>query len=134
MNKKNFAMNIANSAKVIIKRETMPFNVHANNKNWMSLIECVLKCGRILSAYIIFSDKRIQDDLLNAITNESITLHVSPNGWTDANIAVYWLKTVFHYHTKHFKKQLFVSKTFRPARTLHLYHEPPTTYDKILSP
>ena len=70
MNEKNFVMNIANNIKIIIKCETMPFNVHANNKNWMLLIECVLKCDRILSAYTIFSSKRIQNDWLNAITDE----------------------------------------------------------------
>ena len=69
------------------------------------LIECVLKCDRILSAYIIFSDKKIQNDWLNAITDGSIIWQINSNGWTDANIIVHWLKTVFHYHTKHFKKQ-----------------------------
>ena len=105
MDEKGFAMGIADSAKVIIKRGTMPFNVHAGNRDWVSLIECVSGCGRILSAYIIFPGKRIQDDWLNAITDGSITLQVSPNGWTDADIAVHWLKTVFHYHTKHSKGQ-----------------------------
>ena len=105
MNEKDFVMGIANSVKIIIKWKTMSFNVHANNKNWMSLIECVLKCGRILSAYIIFSDKKIQNDWLNAITNGSITLQINPNGWTDADIVVHWLKTVFHHHTKHSKGQ-----------------------------
>ena len=71
----------------------------------MLLIECVLKCDRILFVYIIFSDKKIQNDWLNAITNESIILQISSNGWTDTNIIVHWLKTVFHYHTKYFKKQ-----------------------------
>ena len=105
MNEKNFVMNIANNVKIIIKYKTMLFNVHANNKNWMSLIECILKCDRILSAYIIFSGKKIQNDWLNAITNGSITLQISSNEWIDANIVVHWLKTMFHYYTKHFKKQ-----------------------------
>ena len=83
----------------------MSFNVHTNNKNWISLIEFVLKCGRILSTYIIFSNKKIQNDWLNAITDESVTLQISSNEWTDANIAVHWLKTVFHHHTKHFEKK-----------------------------
>ena len=32
-------------------------------------------------------------------------MQINPNGWTDADIVVHWLKTVFHHHTKHSKGQ-----------------------------
>ena len=76
MNEKGFAMGIADSAKVIIKRGTAPFSVHAGNRDWVSLIECVSGVGRILSAYIIFPGKRIQEEWMTAINDKKVTLQV----------------------------------------------------------
>ena len=86
MNEKDFAMSIADSSKVIVKRETISFNVHPGNRDWVSLIECISSCGTVLPFYIIFQGNQVQKDWLEIIADPLTTLQVSPNGWTDAEI------------------------------------------------
>ena len=62
MNEKGFAMGIADSSKVIVKRKTFSFNMHPENRDWVSLIECISSRGTVLPAYIIFQDSQIQKD------------------------------------------------------------------------
>ena len=99
MDEKGFAMGIADSSKVIIRGNTAPFNVHPGNRDWVTLIECISSRGSILPAYIIFQGAQIQQAWYAAITDEKTTIRVSPNGWTDREIALHWLKEVFHPQT-----------------------------------
>ena len=100
MDEKGFAMGIADSSKVIVKRKTTPFNVHPGNRDWVSLVECISSRGTVLPAYNIFQGSQVQKDWLEAIADPLTTLQVSPNGWTDAEIGFHWLEHVFHPQTK----------------------------------
>ena len=80
----------------IIRGNTAPFNVHPGNRDWVTLIECTSSRGSILPAYIIFQGAQIQQAWYAAIADEKTTIRVSPNGWTDREIALHWLKEVFH--------------------------------------
>ena len=82
MDEKGFAMGIADSSKVIVKRETTPFIVHPGNRDWVSLIECISSRGTVLPAYIIFQGSQVQKDWLEAIADPLTTLQVSPK-WLD---------------------------------------------------
>ena len=100
MDEKGFAMGIADSSKVIIKGTTTPFNVHPGNRDWVSLIECISSRGTVLPAYIIFQGAQVQPAWYDAMETKADTVRVSPNGWTDAEIGLHWLQTVFNKHTK----------------------------------
>lgn len=55
--------------------------------------------GYVLPLYIIFQGQRIQYSWYDDKINLEIVIQVSPNGWTDAEIALTWLKH-FDYYTK----------------------------------
>ena len=99
MNEKGFVMGIADCFKVIIRGNTASFNVHSGNRDWVTLIECISSRGSILPAYFIFQGAQIQQAWYAAIADEKTTIRVSPNGWTDREIALHWLKEVFHPQT-----------------------------------
>ena len=83
MDEKGFAMGIADSSRVLIRRsEAQAFSVQAGNQDWVSVIECVRLTGDVLPPYIIFPGKQIQKAWLDPIKDGRTILQVSDNGWT----------------------------------------------------
>ena len=100
MDEKGFAMGIADSARVLVRRcEAQAFSVQAGNQDWVSVIECVRSTGDVLSPYIIFQGKQIQKAWLDPIMDGRTTLRVSDNGWTTNKIGCQWLEA-FDQHTQ----------------------------------
>jgi len=100
MNEKGFAMGIADSSKVLVRRtEAQAFSVQAGNQDWVSLIECVSFNGTTLPPYFIFKGKLIQEAWLNPIKDGRAVLQVSDNGWTINAIGLHWLEA-FDLHTR----------------------------------
>lgn len=74
MDEKGFAMGIADSSKVLVRRsEAQAFSVQAGNQDWVSVIECVCSNSDILPPYIIFQSKQIQQIWLDSILDKSVT-------------------------------------------------------------
>ncbi|KIN00680.1 hypothetical protein OIDMADRAFT_69132, partial [Oidiodendron maius Zn] len=48
--------------------------------------------GYILPAFIIFEAKVIMDDWIPDSISGQIQVYISPNGWTDNEIALEWLQ------------------------------------------
>ncbi len=100
MNEKRFAMGIADSSKVLVRRmKAQAFSVQAGNQDWVSLIECVSFNGTTLPPYFIFKGKLIQQAWLNPIKDGRAVLQVSDNGWTINAIGLHWLEA-FNLHTR----------------------------------
>jgi len=100
MNEKGFAMGIADSFKVLVRRmKAQAFSVQADNQDWVSLIECVSFNGTTLPPYFIFKGKLIQQTWLNPIKDGRAVLQVSDNDWTTNAIGLHWLEA-FDLHTR----------------------------------
>lgn len=61
MDEKGIAMGVGDKTKVLISRsEAEVFTTEAGNREWVSLIECILGNRYRLPPYIIFEGKQIQ--------------------------------------------------------------------------
>jgi hypothetical protein len=65
----------------------------------VSIIECISINGYTLPPFIIFEGQRIQHSCLDPSLNPETVIRVTPNGWTDHDVALKWLQH-FDQHTK----------------------------------
>ncbi|OBS20524.1 hypothetical protein FPOA_17809 [Fusarium poae] len=72
-------------------------------RTWTSILECVSGDGRVLDPLIIFAGKYVQQQWFPDKDNEVYAtwkFETSPNGWTNNDIALKWLRSVFIPQTK----------------------------------
>jgi hypothetical protein len=99
MDEKGCMKGIGDNLKVFIPRsEAAAFSAQPGNREWVSIIECLSSRGYILPPFVIFEGKRIQIDWIPDSIASKVKVQVSPNGWTDNQIALEWLKH-FDRHT-----------------------------------
>jgi hypothetical protein len=73
------------------------------NREWVSIIECILAGGQTLPPLVIFAGKHVQQQWFPDAEEERYAdryFEASPRGWTNDDIAVRWLKGVFISLTK----------------------------------
>jgi DDE superfamily endonuclease len=89
MDEKGFAKGIINTVKVIVSVKEIVdiFMSQPGNREWVSTIECTNSTGYKLPPFVIFPGKRIQQAWITLDIDPNIVVHVSPNGWTDRDIA-----------------------------------------------
>lgn len=88
MDEKGCMKGIGDNTKVFVPRsEAEAFSAQPGNREWVSII--------ILPPFIIFEGKVIMDDWIPDSISGQIQVHISPNGWTDNEIALEWLQ---HFH------------------------------------
>lgn len=74
----------------------------AHKREWISIVVCVTADGRALPPLIIFSGANVQQQWFDEKGYEYDDWYftTSPNGWTNTEIGLKWLKKVFIPHTK----------------------------------
>lgn len=102
MDEKGIIKGIGNhdNPKVLIpKSDTAAFTTQPGNKEWASVIECIGINGHSLPAFVIFQGKgkRIQSSWIDRSVDEKTIIQVSPNGWTDRDIALRWIQHFDQY-------------------------------------
>ena len=100
MDEKGFMKGIGDDVKVLMPvTEEEVFSIQPGNKEWVSVIESIGTNGYTPPAFVIFKGQRIQQSWVNIQMDKQTVLRVSPNGWTDRDIALDWLKD-FDLYTK----------------------------------
>lgn len=98
MDEKGVMKGIGDSAKVIISRKDKEaFTNQPGNREWVSIIEYIGINSYSLLLYIIFQGQRIQHSWIDEKIDDKFVIQVSPNGWTDQEIALSWLQHFDHY-------------------------------------
>lgn len=99
MDEKGIMMGFIGKVKVIIsKYEKKVYMVQPGNREWVSLIECISLDGRRTRPWVIFKAKQHQERWFSALPGVHIA--TSPNGWTDNEIGLEWLKVCFELETQ----------------------------------
>jgi len=108
MDEKGVALGVGMKVRSIVsKRNKQPKSSHDGNREWATLIEAISLTGKVLSPWIIFkgivNNKAWTDKLiaLRKAQGEEYTGHicVSPNGWTDSELGIEWLRKCFEPET-----------------------------------
>ena len=99
MDEKGIMKGLGDNAKVIVSRhEKEAFAVQPGNREWVSIIECIGYNGYVPPPFVIFQGKQIQQAWIPEDSFDPHTvIQVSPNGWTDQEIALQWLKHFDHW-------------------------------------
>lgn len=99
MDEKGAMKGIGDASKVIVpRREIEAFSAQPGNRDWVSIIECISAAGYVLPPFVIFEGVRIQQSWIPDEIADDFVIQVSPNGWTDCNIALNWIRH-FDEHT-----------------------------------
>src|SRR5208282_180967 len=100
MDEKGCMKGVGDNTKVIVRRsEIEAFCPQPGNREWVSIIECINAINFVLPPFITFEGQRLQSSWSRALIDERKVIRVSPNGWTDREIALEWLKH-FDSYTK----------------------------------
>jgi hypothetical protein len=93
MDEKGCMKGIGDNQKVIVpRREGETFSTQPGNREWVSIIECISALGYLLPPFVIFEGSRIQHAWIPDDLDGDTVIQVSPNGWTDCNIALNWIQ------------------------------------------
>jgi hypothetical protein len=101
MDEKGCMKGIGDSTVVIVPRRKLetPTAIQPGNRDWVSIVECISANGYLLPPFIIFEGVRIQQSWIPDDLDDDVVIQVSPNGWTDCNIALRWIRH-FDQHTR----------------------------------
>jgi len=88
-----------NTTVIVSKKEIAAYSIQPGNREWVSIIECINATDYSLPPYIIFEGKQIQESWIDGQIDKRTVIQVSPNGWTDQEIAQKWLEH-FNYYTE----------------------------------
>ena len=92
-----FQMGVIGTARVITgaERRGKPLHKQPGNREWVTVIEAIVADGRFLDPLIIFAGKVHQTSWFRALKEHECRrwkIAVSPNGWTNDEIGIAWLK------------------------------------------
>ena len=73
---------------LVPQSQAQAFTAEPGNREWVSLIKCVLGGRYQLPPYIIFKGKQVQQAWITARLNPKTVIQVSDSGWTNSDIAV----------------------------------------------
>lgn len=101
MDEKGCMKGMGDNTVVIVPRRKLevPSSIQPGNREWVSIIECISANGYVLPPFIIFEGVRIQQSWIPDSLDDDVVIQVSPNGWTDCNIALEWIQH-FEKHTR----------------------------------
>jgi hypothetical protein len=87
-------------SKSIVRRNNKNvFFVHSEDRKWVTTIELVSTRDRVFKSLMIFSKKIIQKTWTN--TWSYSMYEIFTNEWIDNELALSWLKKLFHFETTH---------------------------------
>jgi hypothetical protein len=99
MDKIRFAISLIQPGKIVTAVDDVhAFEVMPGNRDWVSIIECILMEGSLLDPMVIFKGIQPIDDLPNDLPSWQYAF--SYNGWSNKQLALSWLTKVFIPNTK----------------------------------
>ncbi|KAI0990914.1 hypothetical protein K3495_g17273, partial [Podosphaera aphanis] len=100
MDEQGLGLGVCSNTKVLSSsKKTRTFVISPQNREWVSVLECVSATGRIIKPLIIFKGNSLQTSWFEESTPDW-TFTTSENGWTSKLIALGWLTDVFLPQTK----------------------------------
>lgn len=98
MDEKGVMKGVGDNSRIIIPRNDPHANsIQPGNREWVSIIEAISAGGISIPPYVIFKGQRIRKSWFNDKIDPKIKVRVSPNGWTDHDIAVEWIRHFGEY-------------------------------------
>ena len=96
-------MSIISTVKVVTESDqaSRPRTTQSGNCEWVTVIKTICVCDLIISSLIIF--KAVMHQVTwykNSLLLYDWSISISQNGWTNNEISLIWLKTVFNKYTK----------------------------------
>ncbi len=98
MNEKSFALRLLSKHRVICSIHYSSTLTQNDNREWVSLIECVCADDEVLKAWYIFKEKIHMKVWYEVLKNDHIFL--SENEWTTNEIELAWLQNCFEPETR----------------------------------
>lgn len=100
-----FQMGVISSAKVVTasERRGSPVKIQPGNREWVTVIEAISGDGALLNPLFIFAGRVHQTQWYQALQSDEYSnwhIAVSENGWTNNEIGIDWLRTLFDEPTK----------------------------------
>ena len=98
-----FQMGVISTAKVVTASEKAgrPTTIQPGNREWVTVIESICSRGSSIPPLVIFDAAMHQASwYADGILPPNWSIAVSENGWTNNQIGLHWLKTVFDRYTK----------------------------------
>ena len=100
MDEQGLGLGFYSNTKVLSSsKKTRTFVKSPQNREWVSVLECISATGRIIKPLIIFKGNSLQTSWFEENTPDG-TFTTSENGWTSKLIALGWLTDVFLPQTK----------------------------------
>lgn len=87
----------------VSKEERQSSGEDSGNYQWISLIECIGVNGLSLPPYIIFEAEHILHEWADDRIDNTTCIAISPNGWTDQEIDLAWLKRFDNWTRPHLR-------------------------------
>src|SRR5450432_4507289 len=103
MDEKGILMGLLHKTKVIVsileaRKGAIRGRIQPRNQEFVTLIECISRTGRLLSPWITFKGKQHNAEWMQVLQEGYVAL--SDNGWTDNELGVEWLKQCFDLETR----------------------------------
>jgi hypothetical protein len=93
-----YAMGLIGTTHVVTSsdRRGRPVTLQPGDREWVTSIECINSCGWVLPPMLIFAGKvHISTWYQNAEIPRDWVIALSDNGWTNDNLGLQWVRTVF---------------------------------------
>jgi len=98
MNEKKFMQRVITQLQVMIFKYKKTYMTQCDNREWVSLIECISMNERVLKSWIIFKEKLQQKIWYEVLKEDYIAL--SKNDWINNELNLVWIQKCFDSETK----------------------------------
>jgi len=99
IDEKGVMMGYIGKVKVIVsKYDKKIYMTQPGNREWATLIECILQDRRRTRPWVVLKGKQHQSAWFKALPSAYIAM--SYNGWTDNELGLEWLKQCFELETR----------------------------------
>jgi len=101
MDEIGFAKGVIGTEKLMTTANGVSFHLQPGNRDWTTVIECISTSNNHIPPMVIFKGKEHQNIWYNSPDiPDNWYIGVSETGWTNNNLALYWLQNVFDPATK----------------------------------
>jgi hypothetical protein len=96
MDETGLALGVSNNSKVIgFSESRVSYTKSPENREWVSIIECITTTGRALTPLVIFKGQSLQTTWFSDNNLPNWLFASSGKGWTSNPIGLQWLKQVY---------------------------------------
>ena len=106
MDKTGFAMGLSHNTNIVLTIQNTEGKVWmSRNYNWVTTVECISATGHHLDPFVIFKGSRILQNWIPAgcealEVTQSWSLACSTKAFTNNNLAIHWLTSIFDPATR----------------------------------